>query len=108
MLFSTIFKSAATSALVSLGLWLFLALLWPMLAPALAHVIAPPDMMSLLSGQPSLHTLHWQQALERVSPTQLLGEAVVANLSHMTRTLGPVFQHQLEGLVMGADRKSVG
>lgn len=102
MLFSTIFKSAATSALVSLGLWLFLALLWPMLAPALAHLISPPDMMSLMSGQPSLHTLAWQQALERISPTQLFGEAVVVILSPMTRTLGPVFLHQLEGLVMGA------
>jgi ABC-2 type transport system permease protein len=102
MLFSTVFKSAATSALVSLGLWLFLALLWPMLAPALAHIIAPPDLMSLLSGQPSLHTLHWQQALERISPTQLFGEAVIAILSPMTRTLGPVFLHQLQGLVMGA------
>jgi len=102
MLFSTIFKSAATSALVSLGLWLFLALLWPMLAPALANVIAPPDLMSVLSGQPSLHTLHWQQILERISPTQLFGEAVVVILSPMTRTLGPVFLHQLEGLVMGA------
>jgi ABC-2 type transport system permease protein len=102
MLFSTIFKSAATSALVSLGLWLFLALLWPMLAPALAHLISPPDMASLLSGQPSLHSLAWQQALERISPTQLFGEAVVVILSPMTRTLGPVFLHQLEGLVMGA------
>ncbi|HEU0230889.1 MAG TPA: ABC transporter permease [Burkholderiaceae bacterium] len=102
MLFSTIFKSAATSALVSLGLWLFLALLWPMLAPAVAHLIAPPDLMSMLAGQPSLHTLHWQQALERISPTQLFGEAVVAILSPMTRSLGPVFLHQLEGLVIGA------
>jgi ABC-2 type transport system permease protein len=102
MLFSTIFKSAATSALVSLGLWLFLALLWPMLAPALAHLIAPPDLMSLAAGQPGLHTLHWQLALERISPTQLFGEAVVAILSPMTRALGPVFLHQLEGLVIGA------
>ena len=102
ILFSAIFRSAATSALVALGLWLFLALLWPMLAPALAQVIAPPDMMSLLSGQPSLHTLEWQQALQRISPTQLFGESVIAILSPMTRAIGPVFLDQLEGAVLGA------
>ena len=34
MLLSIVFRSAATAALVALGLWLFLTLLWPMLAPA--------------------------------------------------------------------------
>ena len=33
MLFSIIFRSAATAALVTLGLWLFLTLIWPALAP---------------------------------------------------------------------------
>ena len=37
MLLSIVFRSAATAALVALGLWLFLTLLWPMLAPALAQ-----------------------------------------------------------------------
>ena len=34
MLFSVIFRSAATAALVALGLWLFLTVLWPVLAKA--------------------------------------------------------------------------
>jgi len=102
MLFSTLFRSAATSALVSLGLWLFLALLWPMLAPAVTQIIVPPDLASVLSGQPSLQAMHWQQALERISPTQLFGESVIAVLSPMTRSMGPIFLHQLEGAVMGA------
>lgn len=102
ILFSAVFRSAATSALVALGLWLFLALLWPMLAPALAQVIAPPDMMSMLAGQPSLHTIEWQQALQRLSPTQLFGESVIAILSPMTRAIGPVFLDQLEGAVLGS------
>ncbi len=102
MLFSTVFKSAATSALVSLGLWLFLSLLWPMLAPALAQLIAPPDLLASITGQLSIHTLHWQLALERISPTELFGEAVIAILSPTTRTLGPVFLSQLQGMVLGA------
>src|SRR5712692_1052900 len=34
MLFSIVFRSAATAALISLGLWLFLTILWPLLSTA--------------------------------------------------------------------------
>src|SRR5947208_8306227 len=34
LLFSVIFRSAATAALVSLGVWLFLTILWPLFSPA--------------------------------------------------------------------------
>jgi ABC-2 type transport system permease protein len=101
MLFSIIFRSPATAALVTLGIWLFLTILWPMLAPALAQMIAPPDVTSLMLGRPSLDTLEWTQALNRLSPNHLFAEAVVAVLSPMTRTLGPVFLEQLQGAVMG-------
>ena len=43
MLFSVIFRSAATAALVTLGLWLFLTVIWPALAPAIAQAFVPPD-----------------------------------------------------------------
>ena len=33
LLFSIIFRSAATAALVTLGLWLFLTILWPLFSP---------------------------------------------------------------------------
>src|SRR5262249_15590026 len=36
MLFSIVFRSAATAALAALGTWLFLSLLWPALVPAIA------------------------------------------------------------------------
>jgi ABC-2 type transport system permease protein len=101
LLFSIIFRSPATAALVALGLWLFLAVLWPLLAPAIAQIIAPPDVAAVLLGRPSLETLQLTQALERLSPTHLFGEAVVAVLSPMTRTFGPIFLDQLEGAVMG-------
>ncbi|MDX3906854.1 MAG: ABC transporter permease [Pigmentiphaga sp.] len=102
MLCSIVFRSAATSALVSLGLWLFLTLLWPMLAGALAQAIAPPDPVALMLGQPGIETLQWQQALERLSPSQLFGEGVLALLVPSTRTLGPVFLSQLQGAVIGS------
>ncbi len=102
MLCSILFQSAATSALVSLGLWLFFSLLWPMLAGAIAQVIAPPDPLALMLGQPGIETLQWQQALERISPSQLFGEGVLALLVPSTRTLGPVFLSQLQGAVIGS------
>ena len=98
MLFSVLFRSAATSALVALGLWLFLALLWPMLAGALAQAIAPAGP----PGQASLAALEWAQALQRLSPSELFSEAMIVVLSPSTRTLGPVFLSQLEGALMGA------
>ncbi len=43
MLFSIVFRSAATAALVTLGLWLFLTLIWPALAPLVASLVSPPS-----------------------------------------------------------------
>jgi ABC-2 type transport system permease protein len=102
MLLSIIFRSPATAALVALGVWLLLAVLWPMLAPAIAQVIAPPDLRLQLLGFPTLATLEWTQALSRLSPNQLYGEVVLAVLSPSTRSLGPIFLEQLQGAVNGA------
>lgn len=102
MLLSIVFRSAATAALVSLGIWLFLTVLWPMLAPAVAQVIAPADPRYALLGLNDPATAVWTQELQRLSPNDLFGEAMLAVLSPTTRTLGPVFLDQLRGAVMGA------
>ena len=102
MLLSTVFRSAATAALVSLGIWLFLTVLWPMLAPALAEGIAPADPRYALLGLNDPATAVWTQELLRLSPNDLFGEAMLAVLSPTTRALGPVFLDQLRGAVMGA------
>jgi ABC-2 type transport system permease protein len=101
MLLSIVFRSAATAALVALGIWLFLAVLWPMLAPAVAQVIAPPDPRYAALGLESPDTAIWAQTLQRISPNHLFGEAMLAVLSPTTRALGPVFLEQLRGAVMG-------
>ncbi len=102
MLLSILFRSPATAALVALGVWLFLTVLWPMLAPAFAQVIAPPDMRYTALGLDSPDTALWTQFLLRISPNELFGEAMQAILSPQTRTLGAVFLEQLRGAVMGA------
>jgi ABC-2 type transport system permease protein len=94
MLFSVTFRSPATAALVTLGLWLFLSVIWPSLVPAITQALVPTD------DQATLVTT--AQMLARLSPSTLFGETVLALLHPTTRTLGPVYISQLEGAVMGA------
>jgi len=94
MLFSVIFRSPATAALVTLGLWLFLTVIWPALAPGVAEAFLPTDNEALL--------VTGAQMLARLSPSTLFGETVLALLDPTTRTLGPVYISQLQGAVMGA------
>lgn len=102
MLLSIVFRSPATAALVALGIWLFLTVLWPMLAPAIAQAIVPPDPRFAALGLDTPGTAIWTQLLQRFSPNDLFGEAMLAVLSPTTRTLGPVFLDQIRGAVMGA------
>jgi ABC-2 type transport system permease protein len=102
MLLSIVFRSPATAALVALGVWLFLTVLWPMLAPAIAQVIAPPDPRYVALGLETPDTGLWAQFLLRISPNDLFAEAMQAILSPQTRTLGAVFIEQLRGAIMGA------
>jgi ABC-2 type transport system permease protein len=73
LLFSIIFRSPATAALAALGLWLFLTILWPLLAPYLAAlfisdtVTTPADLLNHLGVL---------QAFSRLSPGALFGEIV--------------------------------
>ena len=94
MLFSVMFRSAATAALVTLGLWLFLSVIWPALAPAIAEMLVSPERQALF--------LTTGQMLARLSPSTLYGETVLAILHPSTRTLGPVYLSQLQGAVIGA------
>jgi ABC-2 type transport system permease protein len=94
MLFSILFRSAATAALVTLGLWLFLSLIWPALAPAIVAAFAPTNNEETL--------ILASQYLSRVSPSTMYGEVVLALLNPSTRSLGPIYLSQLQGAVMGA------
>ncbi|MDE2229698.1 MAG: ABC transporter permease [Alphaproteobacteria bacterium] len=103
ILCSVLFRSAATSALVALGLWLLATVLWPLIVQFAANAIYPPNAVTLLlGGGPSLGQVELQQTLSRVSPSTLFDESVLALLHPATRALGPVFMSQLEGSVMGA------
>jgi ABC-2 type transport system permease protein len=101
MVFSILFRSTATAALVALGVWLFLALLWPALAQPLGEAIAPPDARFAMIGLPTPDTELWKSALARFSPSHLYGEAVVAILTPDEQSLTNVLA-QFQGRIIGA------
>ena len=78
LLFSILFRSAATAALITLGLWLFLTILWPLLSPAIAAALNPSgDVLALLNTQ---------QILARLSPSALFNEVVAVVLDPAVRS----------------------
>jgi ABC-2 type transport system permease protein len=93
MLFSIVFRSAATAALITLGLWLFLTFIWPFLAPAIVLAFPPSNEESLILAA---------QYLSRLSPSTLFSEVLLPILNPSTRSLGPLYIHQLQGAVPGA------
>jgi ABC-2 type transport system permease protein len=99
MLFSVVFRSAATAALACLAVWLLFAFFWQMLVPLVTFWIAPPDPYDPYS---QLHTINVGLGIARFSPNRLFAEATLAFLDPSTRALGPVLSSQMEGAVSGA------
>jgi ABC-2 type transport system permease protein len=102
LLFSILFRSAATAALVTLGLWLLVTFIWPVLSGAIAQAIVPPDPRYTALGLQTPATAQLEQILARFSPSTLYAEIVVALLDPTTRALGPIYLSQLQGAVLGA------
>jgi ABC-2 type transport system permease protein len=102
LLFSIVFRSTATAALVTLGIWLFFTFIWPVLAGAVSQIIVPPDPRYLALGLPTPGAAEAEQILARLSPSTLFAEVVVAILDPTTRSLGPIYLSQLQGAVLGA------
>ena len=102
LLFSILFRSAATAALITLGLWLLMTFIWPVLAGAFAQIIVPPDPRYMALGLQTPGTAELEQILARLSPSTLYAEVVVALLDPTTRALGPIYLSQLQGAVLGA------
>lgn len=99
LLFSCIFRSPATSALAALSLWLIFAVFWGMLAPLVAGAIIPVD---LLNPMTVIDQYNLQHELARVSPVVLYGEMLTGILHPATRSLGLVFNFQMQGALIGA------
>ncbi|MGN6471037.1 MAG: ABC transporter permease [Rhizobiaceae bacterium] len=99
LLFSTVFRQAATSALAALALWLVFAIFWGMIVHALTLALAPIDPTNPMT---LVNAVEMQSALARISPNTLFSETAQALLSPQTRSLGLVFMNQMEGAIPGA------
>ena len=97
LLFSTVFRSPATSALASLTLWLVFSLFWGMITPAVAGAVAPVDVFDPMSAVNNAEVAH---AIARISPNTLYAEITTGLLDPATRSLGLVFMSQLRGALM--------
>lgn len=98
MMFSTIFRQPATSALAALAVWLLFAVFWSMLAPLIGDAISGPA--TTMAG--AVQQAQAEIAVSRLSPNVLFGEATLALLNPATRALGPVLFSQLQGALLGS------
>ena len=71
--FSIVFKRTATSLIVSVGIWLFLGIIYTVVVPLIASAVVPVTEAS--TADVILRNLHLSDALQRVSPTYLFMEA---------------------------------
>ncbi len=99
LLFSTLFRAPATSALAALTLWLLFTIFWPMIAPLLANLIAPVDPLDPMT---TLANASWQSGIARISPNTLYNEMTLALLDPSTRAFGLLFLSQLQGALLGS------
>ncbi|MBO0753103.1 MAG: ABC transporter permease [Bradyrhizobiaceae bacterium] len=106
MLLSVLFRSPASAALLALGVWLFMTLLWPQIAPEIAGKIAPPHLRTIngLTVLDAEAMKDWFMALSRISPVFLFVEATQSILTPTTPSYGPLLDQlqQLQGTVVGA------
>ena len=99
LVFSTLFRSPATSALAALALWLIFTIFWSMLAPLIASAFVQIDPYDPVS---QLNFIELQRGIARISPQTLYDEMTLGLLNPTTRAFGPVFTSQLKNALMGS------
>ncbi len=99
LVFSVVFRQAATAALASIAVWLFFTVFWGILASLLAQAIKPVEY-----GLPDefFAQANMELALSRFSPNTLYAETMIAMLRPEIRSLGFLMPAQLEGAILGA------
>ncbi|MCS7172976.1 MAG: ABC transporter permease [Armatimonadetes bacterium] len=98
MLFSTVFRQPATSALTAIAVWLLFAVFWDILSALVAQALVAQQAGY---GPTELAQARIHLFLARFSPNTLYAETILALLNPQVRALGPVLLTQLEGAVLG-------
>lgn len=99
ILFSTVCRHAATSALSCIALWLFCAIFVSLLAGIIADALYPVSGNEIEAAMNALDNATLNSGINRISPYYLFGEAASALMSPATRTINAVTMQQLEGAI---------
>ncbi len=98
-LFSVLCKHAATSALITIAVWIFLTLFAEMIVGIIANLAYPLE--GIQGFYNMLDNYQLQMNLNRLSPYYLYCEATSTLLSPNARTLGIMTQESLSGALAG-------
>lgn len=101
MLFSTICRHAATSALACVAVWLFSAIFISLLAGIIADALYPIDGNDMEAAMNQLSNYTCELNLNRISPYYLFGEAASTILNPSVRSINAVTITQLVGAISG-------
>ncbi len=100
ILFSVLCRHAASSALISIALWIVFAIFWTLIASAIANGRYPiTNEYEQMVNQLSNYNL--QQSIDRISPYYLFSEAASTILNPAVRALNAVTMSQLVGALNG-------
>jgi ABC-2 type transport system permease protein len=97
ILFSVLFRQAATSALAGMGVWIVTIFFVGMFADLIGNALVPVNDQSPATVQ--LNNLNTRQMLARVSPIKLYQEATIVVLTPNLRALGPVLRSDVQRMV---------
>jgi ABC-2 type transport system permease protein len=86
ILFSTLFRQVAISAIVSIAVWLFFAFFYPIIFDMIANAMTATDTAGAIKNAESLILF------SRFSPIQLFQESVAVILVPITRSASQLFQ----------------
>jgi ABC-2 type transport system permease protein len=96
---SVAFRRAASSVLVSIGLWLGVTLFADFLVSAVASFLAPAGANA--ATEAVVNNAGWTQLLSQLSPSYLYQEATVVLFNPSIRTIGVLLPSQAEQLQTG-------
>lgn len=99
LLCSVLMRRAATSALVSIAVWLVLALFGTLLAGLVADAVSPAGDDASVAAQ--LDNVRTEEQLSRISPVTLYQESTGVLLNPQVRTVGIVLASQATRAVPG-------
>ena len=97
IIFSVVCKHAATAALASISIWLFLSLFMGLVASGISNVLFPVEGIEGYANMMKNYEL--DLALNRISPYYLFTEAATTILNPSVRSIGIVTMSSVSGAI---------